>query len=256
MKSHIVTARLRLAALLLLLSGFTAVSAGQEGRPVSVAVNDPRPLASAIQEIERQLGLVITYEEVPWVYPPDVVDVTASVRRDGNSSQRVVIPRGGPFVCSGSLSGETSESQAALLEGVLEQYHAQGYPGRFSLKRTGDRFHVVVSQRRDAKGVFEIVRPMLDVPVTIPTRDRTVATMIQAIVQQVRDNTGGKVYLGLLPMNVLARARVADGAEGESARAVLARTLAAVPRKTSWQLLCAGGVDASCYLSVLPVPGK
>lgn len=251
MKSQTVTVRFRLGVLLLGLTGFAVVSGAQAVRTITLAVDGARPLVSAIEELERKLGWVITYEETPWVYSRDIADVTESVRRDQNRTQRVLVPRGGSFAFSGALLGETAESQTALLEAVLEQYHSQGYPGRFSLRRTADVFHVVVSQRRDKKGVLEPVRAVLDVPVTVAPGDRSVLDMVEAIVQQVRKNTGANVGVGLLPVNVLIPARVTDGVANESARTALAKLLGGLPAKVSWQLMCGGGADARCYFSVL-----
>ena len=43
-------------------------------------VHDARPLATAVRELEKRYGWIITYEEVPPEF--DLLDVTASVRKD------------------------------------------------------------------------------------------------------------------------------------------------------------------------------
>src|SRR5437879_2804770 len=55
--------------------------------PITITVNDPRPLAAAITELELRHGWVITYEDPPYEYAADVRDVTGVVRKDSDLSK-------------------------------------------------------------------------------------------------------------------------------------------------------------------------
>ena len=47
---------------------------------VDYIVDDPRPVAAAIDELTSRYGYLITYEDPPYSYSDDVKDVTAEVR--------------------------------------------------------------------------------------------------------------------------------------------------------------------------------
>ncbi len=66
-------------------------------RRLVVDVDDPRPLSAAARQLERQLGIAVTYEDGSYVAPENIVDVTAQVRRDGRTEPRVLGMRGGVF---------------------------------------------------------------------------------------------------------------------------------------------------------------
>lgn len=252
MQLNAVAARLGIAVALVSSIGLPAAPRGQENQNVTISVHDPRPLASAIESLQNRFGWVITYEEAPWLYPGDAVDVTARVRKDRDSTKpRVLIPRGGPFNFAGSFSPEGGP--AALLEALLEDYRSTGYPGVFRLLRTGDVFHVVPSMNKNAKGALEVRQPLLDVPVTIADAHRTAEAMTEAIIEGVRRGSGVNVRVALLPLNLFAQVRVDGGTNNESARTVLVRVFEATRRKLSWRLLCSQGTPVSCYLNIHPV---
>src|SRR6266481_1560768 len=57
----------------------------QANRKVKLSVQDPRPLAKAIETLESRNGWIITYEDPRYVNESEIADVTASVRRDLNN---------------------------------------------------------------------------------------------------------------------------------------------------------------------------
>ena len=48
----------------------------------------PRPVAEAVRQVERAFGRPVTYEDVGYVHPDDIRDVTAQVRRDVGRRRR------------------------------------------------------------------------------------------------------------------------------------------------------------------------
>ena len=85
---------LNLAAVITLCDG--RLSAAQTSE---ITVSDGRQLASAIRELERRHGWIITYEDPPYEFPPEVVDVTKSVQKVVVPSRApTLVPRGGTFI--------------------------------------------------------------------------------------------------------------------------------------------------------------
>ena len=62
-----------------------------------LSVNDPRPVALAAETLEKKYGWIVTYEDPPYAYDGDLVDVTEKVRKDldkfkPGEAPRVFIP--------------------------------------------------------------------------------------------------------------------------------------------------------------------
>jgi hypothetical protein len=212
----------------------------------------------AIEALENRFGWTVTYEEAPLLYRGDAVDVTAYRKVQDRTKPPLLAPRGGPFTFVTSYSA--GQSPMELLEALLQQYHATGYPGVFRVLRTGDVFHVVLTMRKNAKGVLEAQQPLLDVPVTIADTERSAGGTIEAVLAEIRRTTGASVYPGTTPLNLLGETRVQLGATNESARGVLVKVLettsrvTAPPLKLSWKLMCSLS-PSECFLNV-DVVGK
>jgi hypothetical protein len=230
--------RLAIGVALLFAVGLAHARSGQS-ESVKISVNDIRPLAAAIFAFEDRFGWVVTYEEAAILYAGD----TREAR--GSTGIRHVGPRGGPFTFVTSYTADTSP--LSLLERLLQQYSAAGYPGQFDVQSAGTIFHVVLRKRKNARGDLEEYRPLLDAPVTIPKLQRSAGMTIDAILEEVGRTTGAELILGTAPLNLLGEARVEIGATNEAARSVLSRILqatgpvtatSAAPPKLSWALMC------------------
>src|SRR5690242_18095603 len=67
---------------------------------IKLTVEDPRPVAKAIETLEGEYGWVITYEDPRYVHDSEVADVTLKVRRDldqfkPGEAPKVFAPAGG-----------------------------------------------------------------------------------------------------------------------------------------------------------------
>src|SRR5258708_22046365 len=62
---------------LLIALGFALVVSAQQTTTV-ITVNDARPLCDAIMKLEKASGQPITYEDAPYLYDGDLVDVNAT----------------------------------------------------------------------------------------------------------------------------------------------------------------------------------
>jgi hypothetical protein len=218
---------------------------------ISVSVVDPRPLATAVEQLEKRFGWVITYEDPFYLHTSDIEDVTLAVRRDGNFSKRVLAPRGGLFNFQYSVpqAGNVLDASAVLSK-LLEDYQLTGHPGVFRMRRTGDVFHIVPSQTRNAAGQLESVVPFLETDISLPAGDRTSLRMVEEITSAVSNPDRGRVGVGTVPINLMMQVRVQGGARNEHARTVLLRTFNATGRTLSWALFCSPGLTPECALNI------
>ncbi len=223
----------------------------EQRRVVSLSLDRVRPLAEAIETLEKRFGWIITYEEPLYVYSGDIVDVTASVRRDGRLSPRIMSATGIPFNFEYDIPPERAEpDEETLLRALLDQYHLSGNPGVFSVAHSAYAYHVVPSRIKNSSGVFERYHAALDTNISVPAGGRTVYEMVEAIVRAATAATAVNMGVGAIPTNLFFQTRLErSAATTESARAVLLRTLLATHRKLSWQLLCDPGYKG-CALNI------
>ncbi len=240
-------ARWRVVHALPILVLFAPSGASQGDQTVTISVNSGRPLASAIEEIEKRFGRVITYEDPFYLYAADIEDVTLAVRRDGRTEPRVLVPRGGEF--SFRYPAAAPDPSVAL-ERLIEEYNLSGHPGAFRLITTRDAYHAVPSEVRNPAGVFEPHASLLDVNISVPAGDRTVLEMVKAITEAVSSPGIARVVVGTVPINAMSQTHVQRGATAESARTVLSRTLGAIQAPLSWKLFCDPGPTPTCALNV------
>lgn len=168
----------------------------QTGQTRTLDVQSGRPLADAIRELERRHGWVVTYEEVPYEYSGDLVDVARSVRKDGDFTKPVLVPKGGRLSFAYSEPLPNGENEEAVLLELLRQYRASGLPGEFRLARTGRVFHVTPWTSRNALGVEVERQSALDARISIPEGDRTVDEMLTAIELAIYTETGWPIAVG------------------------------------------------------------
>lgn len=207
--------------------------AQQAGRPVTISVDDSRPLAQAVLELEIKSGWPITYEDPPYAHPSDVVDVT--VRRDLGQA---LVPRGGRFEFHTFLAPRSQKLADAtpVIQSLLDTFNRSGYPGSFMSKKSGQIFHVVPVQIQNKDGRLIDLIPILDVPITLPEQERSGIKALQDITQAISKLTGTQIIVGTIPLNLfLPRTRLA--AANEPARDVIVRLVQSTNRKLSWQLL-------------------
>ena len=78
--------------------------------PNTVTVQDPRPVAEAIQELENRYGWQITYEDPPYIHYSDITDVTDA-------------PWPGRPVQSLSQSRFSEDIEHSMLIGIFATHH-------------------------------------------------------------------------------------------------------------------------------------
>jgi len=93
---------------------------------------------------------VITYEDPFYLYASDIEDVTLSVRRDGQTEPRVLVPRGGPFFFQYPAAASVDSS---VLDKLVDEYNLSGHPGVFRLIADVGRFGATYSTSVPGHGV-------------------------------------------------------------------------------------------------------
>jgi hypothetical protein len=221
----------------------------QEGERVSISVDEGRPLAAVVRELERRFGWIVTYEDPAYLFAPEIKEVY-NVRRDGGPT---LLPRGGPFTFSYTLppAGPTTSPQEALLGALLDQYHQTGYAGRFRLERTGPVYHIVPEMAKDESGVLRPYASILDRKISLPDEEVNGMELIESIVAAVHESGDER----LRGSSALWGVRVRIAAREESVRSVLLRMFASVPARLSWRLLCGPARGSgTCSLNIYQVP--
>ena len=231
------------AVILLALSS----TAGQSGRPsgtylkqaelnetdgtIHVVVNSPRPLAQTLEALYQKYRWAIDYEDPQFLSKLDLTESPIP----GPSPSKQIVPSGQQFKFEFASS---NVDEGKILQAVIDAYNASENPGRFELRKgEEDTYFVVGTQAHDLKGAISPQRPLLDSPVTIVKRQRTVADALSLICQKVGEHDHIKVMVGILPRNLVERTQVEVGGTRVPARTLLLQALAALHRRVYWRLL-------------------
>lgn len=222
-------------------------------------VNRPRPLARAAEEVEHKYGVLINYEDPPYTFKDDVVDLAASgALSQGRATQHVLIPKPGSLTASMGMAPTLVRVQAneaaSLVSSLLSAYHASGNSGRFTFVQNGDVVTILPSRSNDRNGASQSVVPVLNTPITIPEQHTTVLNAVQLMCAAINNNSGAPtVDLGTVPTNILVQRTIDLSASNEPSRGVLERILATAGqgdpqtrRRLVWQLLY--GPDVKKYV--------
>lgn len=210
----------------------------------SIVVDDPRPVAAAIEEIEKVSGTPITYEDPPVLERNHVTPMVQGAIGDGS----LLVPSGGSLRFT--LPADASAKQVtAAVETMVAAYNASHGAATFSVLHDG-LMHVVPKQSVNASNRLAAVTPLLDTRITLAAKPRRAMDMLAEICRAVSAASGRALGIATVPTNGL-NARIDIGAQDEPAREVLAKLVAASGLRLSWRLLYDPGLQA--YYLNLPV---
>jgi hypothetical protein len=268
MPNHMYSAAMRLALLL-------AVAVALYSHPVSSQTTPDdiikmsfgtggRPVAKAIEELVSRYGYAISYEDPRLTYEGDWRDVTMQVRKDldrypPGAAPKVIVPQGGALnltlPASHSISAATMVS---LLNQVVQEQANTQQGGHFRVERDGEIFHVDPSEARDQNGNWSAQTPLLDVPISLPTKDRDRMDTLHAIATALEAAAGVTVDIPLRGGGGIGDPQHPRlyrlGADKERARNVLMRALALIwspPTKVTWRMFCD---QRMCAINLRSVP--
>lgn len=202
---------------------------------IDITVDDPRPLAAAIDKIEELSGIPINYEDVPIYYSGDLHDVTDAVARSPLPAGRRIIA---PLVRHlfvpipvDAATGKLNDAQAvkdALLR-LISAYNSSGLPGGFDLEYYNGVFFVKPVRYRDAIGVTRPMTPLLSTPITLPQEPSLAYQIWRLVLDHVSSAAGVHVGAGWgagTGDTGPDMGKVAFGPQNEPADHVIARLLA------------------------------
>jgi hypothetical protein len=241
--------RVRAAFITLALLGFA------QSAPLHIRVVDyPRPVSSAVLQIEKHFGFVVTYEDVNYVHPDDIVDVTEQVARTPPPGKRISVMRGGTIDVMLRPRGRAVAADVRdALEQVLRASREAANAGDFVARCGATRCDVIPIAIRGSRGRREPFTPMLDARISFPGGTFSTYQFLQQFTQAVGAAAGRTLSMGtgLSPNFVLrTQVRVAGTAAPATARDVLVQALSTLDRPMSWQLLCDAGEPALCALNI------
>jgi len=227
---------------ILLLALATAAFAAAPGfRDTVKIVHKSRPLAALANELEKRLGVVITYEDPAWVHAGDLSDVTLEVAPKGAARKKgappLLIPlrRDLEVTLPPAAAGKALDP-AGVVQAAIDAHQAARNPGRFRVVQEGADLHIVPGQLKDSSGKWMAAEPILDTKIDLPSAERTRIETIQALVAAINGASKTQVRLGMLAMPG-KQDRLTLGASGEPARQILEKALAGLAPKASWRLL-------------------
>ncbi|MDQ6786734.1 MAG: hypothetical protein M3033_07980 [Acidobacteriota bacterium] len=206
-----------------------------------IKVNDPRPLYQAISALNEEYGWVVDYEDPPYAFESELIDVTDPKWRTSHpNATGLKIPAGGAFQFEYEESAAlaTSAGKEEILRKIVSEYNRSGNPGRFVVRsEEGGRFSVVGTTVRDENADDKEVSPILDTLISIPTAQRSAEETIKLIRTNLSAKSGINVSDVGLVDNLLIQSKVIVGGENVPARILLLQTLNATNRTMIWSLL-------------------
>lgn len=231
----------------------------RNGNEATLVVNSPRPVDSAAQTLAQDFGIRINVEDPPYLFKDDVKDVTASVRRDGKTEPRVLIPKGGRLELHFAVGPEGRPADASTVVRSLVDAANARFPFEYRLDVDGDWFSIVATHTRDANGRIVAITPLLDRHVTIPGGSRKILESANMMAEALAAQTGLRVtccqsVFGGFPWGMR---EIYFEAQDEPARSVLKRLLVAAsgnqPNRDYWLQRCDPTPSGWCFINWMPM---
>ncbi|MEO5924188.1 MAG: hypothetical protein ABIR70_10205 [Bryobacteraceae bacterium] len=208
-----------------------------------VEVTAPRPVYEAILKLQSLSRVAINYEDLRYDSANDVEDASGWIltpqQRQDHPNAKVIIPKAGslsatlPTDGAGKLPDVSTTEQA--LAAVLAAQSASNTPGTLHSELAGGVLFVEPSEQHSAQGFRVSATPILDTLVTLDGKEALAVDVFEYIVAQIRNASGAKLTLGTVPIGAFLQSKVALKANGESAKFVLAKLLAALfPGRTAF----------------------
>jgi hypothetical protein len=212
----------------------------QHSGPVAtVTANHPVPLFQAVSGIREEYGWQIDWEAAPTYSHFDVVDDTGPRWRAAHPDAKgVTRPAGGLFISTFPEPTDTSAATKALvLTKVIQDYNATDNPGKYVLRSVADgQFTVVGIEVRDDTGTLREAHPILDTPVTIEKKTRSVYEAVWAILGALSVAAGKNVIIMSAPNNEFSNTQVTMGGRNIEARQLLREALDSTHRPLLYTL--------------------
>ena len=204
-------------------------------------VNDPRPMAAMAGKIAQQTGWTITYEDPSYQYAADIEDISAELP-DPSSNKPFYGMRHVPLVFT--LDAERRKDAVRAVRELAEHFELRTGGQKFKVIAEKGYIHLVPQLNRDKAGTWAEQRPMLDTRISIAAGKRTLADFMSEFTQVVSKESGRRIDIGTVPLNLLFNTEVELPAfTNTQAREVLREALSRAPAKLTWYLFGSVGDD-------------
>ncbi len=195
---------------------------------VHITANSPRPLLQALDALRHKYGWAVNYEDPAYTSNVDIVE-------SHDDPSHSLLPAGGIFHVEFPVRSPLEEQTLHL---IVDAYNQSPNPGRFEVRRTSEgRFDVVGTSARNRANEISPRQPLLDTPVTLPARQRTIADTINLLCHVLAVQNHASVSVGILPKALVTFTQVKIGGGGKvPARELLIQSLQAPGRNLYWSL--------------------
>jgi hypothetical protein len=211
--------------------------------PNTITVQGGRPVAKAVQELEKRYGWRITYEDPPYSHYSDISVLTdirlpavpiqspSQLQAVQREHERLVPRRGSVSFTLPSADPD----ELGSVEALAKSYNASRGGNVFAVERGAVLLHVVPRLMAGSSGNLEPVKPVLDTVITIEPRERTADALIEEICNKILISTNTHVDGVPVAMNIL-QAKTSIGGSGKTARSILEQLILELGAPLSWQL--------------------
>jgi hypothetical protein len=231
---------------LFILMGFAARGRGSQGmREVKLSVDDPRPVAKAIEMLEGKYGWVITYEDPRYAHDSEIADVTLKVRKDlakykPGDAPKVLVPKGGALEFTYDVMSDTKlpADPAMVVQKLLDAQAGCGTGGRFRLETRGRILHVIPTAIKNSAGELVHQESALDTIISLQQGEKTVLQKLENVCAAISRAINIPVVLGAVPDHWFRQFQDQQGATNQRARDILVDTFETMGYGTdlSWWL--------------------
>jgi hypothetical protein len=243
------------ASMILAVRGRDSQEAGQ----TKLSVKGARPVAEAIEMLEKKYGWVITYEDPRYAHESDLVDAALEVRRDLDKYKPgkvppVFIPKGGTLEFTYDVASNTNlpANPVTVVQKLLNAQALKDNGGRFRLEGGGKIIHVIPTAVKNKEGKLAPQESVLDTIISLPAKERTVYEKLERVCEAISQATKVPVYFGTISENWFRREKDQQGAEKQKARDVLVNTFEKMYYGTnlSWRLLYSPAIEKKYFLNI------
>ncbi len=194
---------------------------------IHFSTNSPRPLTQILEAFSQKFGWVVSYEDPQFTAPQDLASAPSdnSPRLPGGHDFAVDVPANAP-------------NEEKTLLAVIAAYNQSKNPGRFELRKLpSGGFSIAGIAAYDDKGKISPQQVPLDIPITLPSQQRTLGETVNAILQEVSAHNHIQFTLAVAPTSVLDHTNVTIGGNAVQARELLRQSLSEAQVKMYWRLI-------------------
>ncbi len=212
----------------------------QNGSVIHLVVSGPRPLADAVDALQKKYGWNINYEDPQFVAKSDLVESADGRYINPVTGAKPHLPNGASFSVDFSAGAGTTPDPAATLKTVVEAYNKSSNPGQFELRVREGYFDVVGIAARDDSGKIQRQSPPLDTVVTMSAQEMPAKDIVNSICEQISKLTGQSINVGVYPRSLLGQTITPAAAKlpaRDAISKVLSQTLSGTSKTVHWHLL-------------------